>query len=168
MPSKQGDLSLLETAAAQTLLRSRNPARLAYTWLDGTPRVVPVWFHWTGEELVICSPTDSPKVKALSRNPAVALTIDDHGEGGTLARVLLVRGSAAVDVVDGVAPEYVEAAKRYLGEEGASGWFQQMGSLGMTQMARVGVRPTWVGTLDFQERFPSALERAMEAVATAR
>ncbi|HLG75712.1 MAG TPA: hypothetical protein VKX46_04820 [Ktedonobacteraceae bacterium] len=42
MPSKQGDLSLLQHPIAQTLLHSAIPARLAYTWKDGTPRVVPI------------------------------------------------------------------------------------------------------------------------------
>ncbi|MDP9352550.1 MAG: hypothetical protein M3P51_13570 [Chloroflexota bacterium] len=30
------------------------------------------------------------------------------------------------------------------------------------RMARVFARPKWVGILDFETRFPSALERAME------
>ena len=34
---------------AQDLLGSPIVARLAYTWRDGSPRVVPMWFHWTGE-----------------------------------------------------------------------------------------------------------------------
>ena len=29
------------------------------------------------------------------------------------------------------------------------------------QMTRIAVRPTWVGLLDFQTRFPSAIEAAM-------
>ncbi len=33
---------------ARELLVSRELARLAYNWFDGTPRVVPVVFHWTG------------------------------------------------------------------------------------------------------------------------
>ena len=48
----QGDLRLLESEAAKRLLASTVPARLAYVAADGTPRVLPTWFHWTGEELV--------------------------------------------------------------------------------------------------------------------
>jgi hypothetical protein len=29
-------------------------------------------------------------------------------------------------------------------------------------MARIFIKPTWVGILDFESRFPSAIERAME------
>src|SRR5437870_2151787 len=56
MTATQGDLALLEDPVAQELLGSREPARLAYTWLDGTPRVVPIWFHWDGRALVLGSP----------------------------------------------------------------------------------------------------------------
>ena len=37
--------TLLDDPVAQELLHSTNLARLAYTWHDGTPRVVPIWFH---------------------------------------------------------------------------------------------------------------------------
>src|SRR5215213_10054453 len=75
MTAQQGDPALLNDPVAQELLQSRIPARLAYTWPDGTPRVVPIWFHWTGEEVVMGGPPDAPKMHALQVNPAVALTI---------------------------------------------------------------------------------------------
>jgi len=34
-------------------------ARLAYTWADGMPRVVPIWFHFDGEVITMCSPPRS-------------------------------------------------------------------------------------------------------------
>ena len=46
MPTKQGDLKLLSSPVAQELLQSTIPARLGYIARDGTPRVVPIWFHW--------------------------------------------------------------------------------------------------------------------------
>ena len=91
MPVTQGDLSLLQHPAAQELLQSKIPARLAYVWTDGTPRVVPIWFHWNGSELVMGTPPKAPKLKALAKNPKVALTID----GDVFPhKVLLIRGSA--------------------------------------------------------------------------
>ena len=41
----QGDLGLLQHPVAQELLVSKIPARLAYIASDGTPRVLPIWFH---------------------------------------------------------------------------------------------------------------------------
>ena len=88
----QGNLELLDDPIAQELLQSTIPARLAYTWTDGTPRVVPIWFHWTGEEVVMASPYDAPKVQALQANPAVALTIDSNTWPH---KVLLLRGAGS-------------------------------------------------------------------------
>ena len=153
MPVKQGDLSLLQHPAAQELLQSRIPARLAYVWTDGTPRVVPIWFHWNGDEFVMGTPTKAPKLKALSKNPKVALTID----GDVFPhKVLLIRGTALLKNVEGVVPEYAAAAERYFGREQGKAWVTQMGQM-VSSMVRVSVRPEWVGLLDFQTRFPSAL-----------
>ena len=150
---KQGDVSLLNDPVAQELLKSAIPARLAYNWLDGTPRVVPIWFHWDGKEFVMGSPPRAPKLKALTRNPKVALTIDDNGWPH---KVLLVRGTASVSTVQGIVPEYALAARRYFGEEQGKAWVDQIGGM-ITEMGRVAIKPEWVGLLDFVERFPSAL-----------
>jgi nitroimidazol reductase NimA-like FMN-containing flavoprotein (pyridoxamine 5'-phosphate oxidase superfamily) len=59
MPTKKGDVSLLRDPVAQDLLQSTRPAHLAYTWHDGTPRVIPIGFHWNGEDLVLATATDA-------------------------------------------------------------------------------------------------------------
>lgn len=146
-------MALLNDPIAQDLLKSSIPARLAYNWLDGTPRVVPIWFHWDGRDFVLGSPPRAPKLKALRRNPKVALSIDDNAYPH---KVLLVRGTAIVEMVPGVVPEYALAAERYFGQEQGKAWAAQMGSM-VTEMGRIAVRPEWVGILDFETRFPSAL-----------
>jgi Pyridoxamine 5'-phosphate oxidase len=90
----------------------RTPARLAYTWMDGSPRVVPIWFHWTGDQFVLGSPPKAPKLRALAADPRAALTIDDNTWPH---KVLLVRGHASVELLDDVSPEYELAATRYFG-----------------------------------------------------
>jgi hypothetical protein len=70
--------------------------------------------------------------------------------------VLSVRGKAEITEVDGVVPEYARAAHRYLGSEQATAYLAQIDHPS-TRMARIAVRPTWVGLLDFQTRLPSAL-----------
>jgi PPOX class probable F420-dependent enzyme len=149
----QGDLSLLQQPAAQELLLSKIPARLAYVWRDGTPRVVPIWFHWNGREIVMASPPKAPKLKALERNPKVSLTIDDNTFPH---KVLLIRGTARLEPVDGIVPEYAMAADRYFGSEQGNAWVNQLRTL-VSSMVRITVTPEWVGLLDFQTRFPSAL-----------
>src|SRR5215207_546658 len=91
---------------AQRLLNSPIPARLAYVARNGTPRVIPVAFHWNDSTIVIGTVPGSAKVKALEANPAVALTIDTSPPAWP-PNVLLVRGTATVTLVDGVFPEYV-------------------------------------------------------------
>ncbi len=158
MPNAQGDISLLTDPVAEPLLRSRIPARLAYSWKDGTPRVVPIWFHWNGKTFVMGSDPNSPKVDALRTNPDVALTIDTDEFPH---KVLMVRGKVSVELVDGIAKEYAACAERYFGQEQGAAWVEQMGQL-MSQMARIEITPNWVGILDFQGRFPSAIAKRME------
>jgi hypothetical protein len=94
----QGDLRLLETEQARRLLTAPLPARYAYTARDGTPRVLPSWFHWTGQELVMPTFLSAPHVRrparrlaALRTNPDVAVTIDTETFP---PQVLLLRGRA--------------------------------------------------------------------------
>lgn len=149
--TQTADLSLLEDPVARDLLTSTIPARLAYTWTDGTPRVVPIWFHWTGAELVMASPPRAPKLRALSDGDAVAVTIDS---AEFPYRVLSIRGTVSRREVDGVVPEYAAAATRYFGEEQGRAWCDQLAGM---RMHRIAVRPTWVSILDFETRLPSAL-----------
>jgi nitroimidazol reductase NimA-like FMN-containing flavoprotein (pyridoxamine 5'-phosphate oxidase superfamily) len=99
---------------AQELLNSNIPARLAYTGLDGSPRAIPIGFHWDGTRFVIGTATNSPKMQALRANPKVALTIDTNAFP---PHILLVRGTASVEIVDGVAPEYLEGSRKYVAPE---------------------------------------------------
>ena len=99
------------------------------------------------------TPPRAPKLKALARNPKVALTIDDNAFPH---KVLLIRGTARLDPVDGIVPEYAIAAERYFGPEQGKAWVAQLSQM-VSSMVRVTVKPEWVGLLDFQTRFPSAL-----------
>ncbi len=157
MPTKQGSLDLLNDPIAQELLQAPFPLRLAYNWLDGSPRAVPLGFQWTGTEIVNGAPLGAPKLKALAKNPKVAVTID----GNQMPyHVLLIRGTVSMSTHDGIIPEYVTYCKRYFGEEGGEAWVKQLAPI-CPQMVRIAIKPEWVGILDFQGRFPSALEKAM-------
>ena len=153
MPVKQGSLDLLQHPISKELLHSTIPARLAYVWTDGTPRVVPIWFHWNDKEFVLGTPTRAPKLKALAKNPKVALTID----GNTFPHsVLLVRGTARLEPMKGIVPEYALAAERYFGPQQGKTWVSQLAMMA-PDMVRIAITPEWVGLLDFKTRFPSAL-----------
>ena len=112
MPVEQGSLDLLHHPAAKQLLQSTIPARLAYVWMDGTPRVIPIWFHWNEREFVLGTPPKAPKLRALAKNPKVALTIDDNSFPH---KVLLVRGIVQLETQHAIVPEYALAAECYFG-----------------------------------------------------
>jgi hypothetical protein len=157
---EQGNPQLIETDVAQRLLASTLPARYAYIALDGTPRIVASWFVWTGEELVMPTFISAPhirhaayRVRTLRDHPEIAVSIDTESFP---PEVLTIRGAAEVTEVEGVSPEYAQAAHRYLGSEQATPYLAQIDQPG-TRMARIAVRPAWVGVLDFQTRLPSAL-----------
>jgi hypothetical protein len=163
MTTQQGSLELLNDPVAQEMLQAPFPMRLAYVWTDGTPRVVPIGFHWDGTDLVIGSPPDAPKLKVLEKNPKVALTIDSNRMP---YHVLLIRGTATMTTHEGIIPEYVAYCNRYMGLEGAQAWLQQVSALIQT-MVRIAIKPEWVGIIDFETRLPSAVERAIESMGSA-
>jgi Pyridoxamine 5'-phosphate oxidase len=154
----RGGTELLQDPVAQELLASRIPARLAYNWTDGTPRVVSIWFHWDSTDIVMASLPGAPKLKALQSGDRVALTIDTNDPPH---HVLSIRGTAEVTEIQGVVTEYALAAVRYLGKERGEAY---VGSLPPDiRMGRIAVRPDQVVVLDFETRFPSpvtALQRA--------
>jgi hypothetical protein len=143
------------------LLASAIPARVAYTAKDGTPRIAASWFQWTGGELVMPTFIQAPHVAAPARRlaalrarPDVAVSIDTES---TPAQVLMVRGKAQVTEIAGIDPDYAASARQYLGEE-AAGQYLAMADQPGTRMARITVRPTWVGLLDFAgDRLPGVM-----------
>ena len=156
----QGDPRLLETSLARDLLGRAIPARLAYVTRAGEPRIVPTWFHWTGEEVVMPTWRSGPhirhparRLRDLAERPQVAISIDTEDQPPV---VLQIRGRVTIDDVDGVADEYRLSARRYLGEEAAGQFLAQFDGVPVG-MARIAVRPEWVGLLDFDERLPGPL-----------
>jgi hypothetical protein len=148
---------VLNEPLAQELLHSSIPARLAYTGRDGAPRAIPIAFHWDGERFVVCTPPHAAKVEALRADPRVALTIDSNAFP---PHVLLVRGTARVEVVDGVPPEYLAASRKIVGEEGFPAFAEQVRGL-YAQMARITITPEWAKLLDFETTLPRAVEQLL-------
>src|SRR5215471_14512044 len=161
--TQQGSLALLDDPVAQHLLQAPIPAQLAYTWTDGTPRNVAIWFHWDGRQIVLGSPPRAPKIRVLERNPHVALTINEYQFP---YKILYVRGTASLQLMDTIVPEYALTAERVMGPN-ADGWLQQLGAMlpKMGGMVRVAITPEWVAIHDFEQRFPSAVEKAAMALA---
>jgi nitroimidazol reductase NimA-like FMN-containing flavoprotein (pyridoxamine 5'-phosphate oxidase superfamily) len=140
---------------ARRLLASNIPARLAYTGRDGMPRAIPIAFGYNGSTIEMWTVPDSAKVTALQTNPRVALTVDTAGEWPP--RVLLVRGTASVEQVDGVPQGYLDASEKVTPADEFEGW--KAGVLQLyDRMAHIEITPTWAKLLDFETTIPQAVE----------
>jgi hypothetical protein len=137
----------LAGAGPQGLLSTASLARLAYLGPDGTPRVIPIAFFWTGRQVVVATAATAPKVAALSARPEVALTID-AGETPDQARSVSIRGHADVEIVDGVPEEYLAATRKIMDAE-AMVQFEQGCRQLYDQMARISITPRWARYYNF-------------------
>ncbi|MGC4815923.1 pyridoxamine 5'-phosphate oxidase family protein [Micromonospora sp. DT63] len=154
----QGDVKLLDTPVARRLLAAP-VARLAWTSRDGTPRLIPVNFLWTGDELVVGAFAGTYKIRDLRARPDVAICIDT-ADG--LPEVLMLRGKVTLTEVEGVLPEYAVIQRAGMGDEVGDAYLAAIDKPGL-RMVRIGLRPTWVGVVDFQERFPDRTPEPVRA-----
>jgi hypothetical protein len=137
-------------------LLARDVTRLAYVAKDGTPRSIPMIFAWNGTEIVMCTPKNAPKLRSLSANPMVALTVDTESHP---PKILLVRGRAELDYVDGIPDEYLQTTTTYeMTPEQRVVWEAEVRSLYHDGMVRIVVTPTWAKLIDFETTLPSAVE----------
>jgi PPOX class probable F420-dependent enzyme len=108
---------------------------------DGRPHLVPVWFHWDGEAVVLFTKAGSQKVTNVRANPRVTLAVDNTDGGRDVAIVegeaeLLAEPSSAV-----VTPAYLE---KYAAMIAGMGWSAEGMIADYPQPIRV--RPTKVVT----------------------
>lgn len=149
---------VLNKPLSQQLL-ARDLARMAFVALDGTPRSIPIGITWNGSQIVMCTAKNARKLPALRRNPAVALTIDTEAHP---PKVLLLRGRAELDVVDGIPEEYLQWNGTYqMTPEQRAEWEIGVQSL-YDGMVRIVVKPTWAKLLDFETTLPTAIEELMQ------
>jgi hypothetical protein len=148
---------VLNRPISQELL-ARDLTRLAYVAKDGTPRSVPIGFTWNGSEIVMCTLPDAPKIKSLRHHPAVALTIDTEVHP---PQILLIRGEAELDFVDGIPDEYLQMNGTYeMTPEQRVEWEAEVRSLYVDGMVRIVVTPAWAKLIDFETTLPVAVQEA--------
>ncbi|MFI8231136.1 pyridoxamine 5'-phosphate oxidase family protein [Streptomyces sp. NPDC085900] len=145
---------ILSRPISQELL-ARDVTRLAYVAKDGTPRNIPIAFTWNGSQIVLCTTKNAPKLPSLRRNPQVALTIDTEVHP---PKILLIRGRAELDVVDGIPDEYLQMNGSYeMTPEQRVEWEAEVRSL-YDGMVRIVITPTWAKLIDFETTLPTAVE----------
>jgi hypothetical protein len=151
--------AVMEKPISQELLGSSIPARFSYVGLDGDPRVVPIGFLWNGSQILMFTLPKSAKVRALQHNPRVAITIDTESFP---PHVLLIRGAASVELVDGVPDDYLEASRKLVPADQFDAWEAGVRTL-YARMAQVTIEPDWAKLLDFETTIPKAVEDLVRA-----
>jgi len=140
----------LDDPVVASLLEGPNLARLAYVGLDGRPRVVPIWFQYRDGAIVMITGPKAEKARALAANGSVALTIDSSQPP---YKVLLAQGDAALEEVEGMAPEYPDIVRRYLGPAAEA----YLGQLRVKRQIRIRVAVRSWRVFDFVKRYPKSL-----------
>ncbi|WP_246281578.1 pyridoxamine 5'-phosphate oxidase family protein [Fodinicola acaciae] len=149
---------ILNRPLSQELL-DRDLTRLAYVATDGTPRSIPIGFTWNGTHIVMCTATNAPKLPSLRANPMVALTIDTEVHP---PKILLIRGRAELDAVDGVPDEYLQMnGALQMTQEQRVEWEAGVKAL-YNGMVRIVVTPTWAKLIDFETTLPTAVEQLIQ------
>ena len=73
----------LSATAVEFLSAGTRTGMLGFAAQDGRPLVAPVWFIVDKGDLVLNTAKGSAKARALTRDPRVALCVDDpHARGG--------------------------------------------------------------------------------------
>jgi len=105
--------------AGRRLLSEPNIGNLGFLGLDGYPRVIPVWFKFTGDEIQVASPPDAYKCRALRADSRAAFTVSTPK---TPYHVVSATGQVVVEAIE--EPDRIafvrEIAERYLGPEGGA------------------------------------------------
>nr|WP_112268341.1 pyridoxamine 5'-phosphate oxidase family protein [Lentzea terrae] len=141
-------------------LLARDLTRLAYVAKDGTPRTIPIAFTWNGEQIVLCTSKNAPKLHSLRANPAVALTIDTEVHP---PKILLIRGTAELDPTDGIPDEYLRMNGSYeMSAEQRVEWEREVRSLYADGMVRIVITPTWAKLIDFETTLPTPVQELIE------
>lgn len=148
---------VMELPISRQLLRDECILHLSYTAPDGAPRVIPIGYIWDGARFLMWTVPHSDKVGALQADGRVAITIDVLGPP---PRVLLARGRAALETVDGVPDGYLKASHRTMPREAWDDFDTQVRGL-YKQMTVITVTPDWAKLLDFETTAPSAVEKLM-------
>jgi PPOX class probable F420-dependent enzyme len=82
----QLDINNPDQAHTAERLRTEKILWLASVRPDGRPHLVPVWFLWQGETILLFSKPENQKVRNIRQNPAVIVSLDatDHGNDVTV------------------------------------------------------------------------------------
>src|SRR5438552_19028464 len=120
-----------------TRLRTEPIIWLSTVRPDGRPHLVPVWFLWDGETILIFSKPNNQKIRNLQENPNVMLALEAADQGND---IVLIEGQA--DFVEGpdLSPAMPPYAQKYAPLLERMNWTAEQMADSYTQAIRVTPR----------------------------
>src|SRR5437868_12165038 len=118
MPQALLDLSKPNEAHADERLRKDIIIWLTTVRPDNRPHLVPVWFLWDGETILIFSKPDQ-KIRNLRQNPNVVVSLDTAGQGDD---IVLIEGRAELLSDPNIKTTLPTYAQKYAERLSSMGW----------------------------------------------
>ena len=106
---------------------------------DGQPQSSPVWFIVEGEELVVFSRDNVPRVRNIAANPRVAVNLDTQDEGED---ALTMEAEVRIDTMSPPASEVTAYLAKYAARIAGHGWTAE--SFARDYPISLRIRPTRV------------------------
>ncbi|HEX6541628.1 MAG TPA: TIGR03667 family PPOX class F420-dependent oxidoreductase [Ktedonobacterales bacterium] len=109
-----------EQAHTAERLRTTEILWLASVRPDGRPHLVPVWFFWEGETILIFSQPHNQKIRNLRQNPAVTVSLDGTDRGND---IIALEGVAALlddPTITSALPAYAAKYTELLADMGST------------------------------------------------
>ena len=111
----------------------------AVVWLssirpDGRPHVVPLWFHWNGESILVFSKPNAQKVRNLRSDPRVMIAVGDPN------------AAFDVELVEAIAEIEGNSRRAHIAEAFATKYGRIAARAGLTieRFASVYAQPIWI------------------------
>ena len=108
------------SSEVELMLRRESIVWLSTARPDGRPHLVPIWFWWDGEAILLFGKPGAQKIRNLRTNPDVMLALGDPGEDFD---VQLIEGCAEAletTTVDVMPPDHARKYERQMREIGLS------------------------------------------------
>ena len=129
--TREGMMNPIEITPKTHDFLNREPGLLAVIGTNGKhgyPLMVPVWFRWDGEAIVVWSLASRTWIQNLIRDPKAGVTVQEEAAP---QMAVIMRGEASIETSDGphVDEEIRRITRRYVSEEKVEGYIRDWSSL---------------------------------------
>ena len=114
------DVAARAASRIDRMLRTESVVWLSTVRPDGQPHLVPIWFSWDGETVLIASKPGARKVANLRRNPSVMLALGEPDD------------DFDVGMIEGIAELPSDPAAELLPASHLAKYRTQMAAIGLT------------------------------------